>query len=299
MKKEVKEYIAKVWKSIDNFFWEIKYNRRRKERKARFKRYFSAIEHNDYSFTSELENKSVRELENMAESLNILYGSWAENYDTPTEKLLDFFLQLRVQKKDAQLNFSQENIDKISRLDMLLQDFFAKSKKEADSEIYRLREKMQKDNDIDSILVEFELVNIVFSEGNKSIFFGNNLDYDLFSSNPFFTGELNTPFWKTIYYKTDKYKSTEKSLAECWNEIPFFDLSTQHGISNHFSVRFMTDENNRKWVERIYDDSIKCTVGNAFNYIYEQGCYTLPEMLDIKEVWINVNNVGYTFKISL
>jgi len=283
--------------------------------------YKFAIMQNNFDFTSELENKSVYELEEMAQFLNVMYTSAvnydfpseaesvydenkialinsADNYDSPTEKLLDFVLQLRVQKKDVQFNFNQENIDKIIRLDSQLQHIFDKSKKEADSEICRLKEKKQKDADIESIATEFELTNIVFSQQDKSIFFGKNFDYDLFTSNPFFSGELNTHFWRTIYYKTNEYKSTEKSLEECWNEIPFFDLSTQHNISNHFSVRFMADENNRKWVERIYTDSTKCIVGNTFNYIYEQGCYTLSEMLDIKEIWININNVSYKFKIS-
>jgi len=167
-------------------------------------------------------------------------------------------------------------------------------KKEADIEICRLKEKMQKDNDIDSVKIEFELTNIVFSKGKKSIF----VRYDLFSDNPFFTVEHNIPIWETIYYKTDKYKSTEKSLAECWNQIPFFDLSTQHNINNIFTVKFIEDENNRIQVERSYSNSTKCTVGNVFNYIYEQGCYTLSEMLGIKEIWVRINSVNYKFKIS-
>lgn len=289
-------------------------------------KYKFAVMQSNFDFISELENKSVRELEEMALLLNAEYITSTANsdfpseldslyetiekddlyylkknydykYDSPTEKLLDFVLQLRVQKKDARFKFNQENIDKIVRLDKQLQDIFDKSKKEADSEIYRLREIMQKDNDIDSISVEFELTNIVFSQKKKSIFFDRT--HDLFSSNPFFTVEHNIPRWKTIYYKTDTYKSMEKSLAECWNEIPFFDLSTHLNISNQFTVKFITDKGNRIWIERIYDDSTKCTVGNAFNYIYEQGCYTLPEMLDIKEIWISINNVSYKFKNSL
>ena len=297
MKKKIKKQITKVQQIIHYFFLDIKIKKKIKEYRAMVRECLTAIEQNNLSFTSELENKPVNDLENMAGYLDALYGSWADNYDSPTEKLLDFVLQLRVQKKDAQFNFNQENRDKIVRLDKQLQDISDKLKKEADSEMDRLKEKMQKDNDINQVKVEFELTNIVFSEENKSIFLGHYLDHDLFSSNPFFTGELNTPFWKTIYYKTDEYKSTEKSLAECWNEIPFFDLSTRHNISNQFTVRFMTDENNRKWVERIYDGSTKCTVGNAFVYIYEQGCYTLSEMLDIKEIWINVTHVDYRFKI--
>ena len=291
---------------------------RERKRLRKLIEYSHAIKQNNFYFISDLQNESLSELENMASILNALYRSGITNrdfpsgapldeqieivqiintdkYESPTEKLLDFVLQLRVQKKDARFKFNQENIDKIIRLDRQLQDIFDKSKKEADSEIYRLKEKMQKDNDMDSISVEIELTNIVFSENKKSIFYDRT--HDLFSSNPFFTVEHNIPLWKTIYYKTDEYKSTEKSLAECWNKIPFFDLSTQHNISNHFTVKFTTDENNRNWVERIYADSAKCIVGNPFIYIYEQGCYTLSEMLDIKEIWININNIRFKFKI--
>jgi len=268
------------------------------KRAARLKEYLSAIEQGNFEFSVNLENEVIEELEELAIILLTWYNISSDNYDSPTEKLLDFVLQIRVKKKDAQFKFNQENIDKIIRLDKQLQHVFIESKKEADSEIHRLKEKMQKNNDIDSVLIEFELTNVVFSQENKSIFHGNNFDYDLFSSNPFFAGELNTPHWNTIYYKTDEYKSTEKSLAECWNKIPFFDLSTQHNISNQFTVKFITDENNRKWVERVYADTAKCIVGNAFIYIYEQGSYTLSEMLDIKEIWIKINNVRYKFNIS-
>jgi|GEM_PF-6976523 len=271
--------------------------KRERERLGRVMEYLSAIEQNNYDFTSEIESKSVRELENMAIFLNDFYGSKADKYDSTVEKLLDFVLQIRVQKKNEQFIFYQRNVDKIVRLDRQLQDISIKSKKEADNEIYRLKEKMQKDNDISSVQIEFELAYISFSKEYGSIcYYGNEFDYDLFSRNPFFSGELNTPLWKTIYHKTDEYKSTEKSLAECWNEIPFFDLSTQHTISNYFTVKFMTDENNRKWVDRVYADTPKCIVGSAFFYIYEQGCYALSEMLDIKEIWININNVIYKFK---
>jgi len=167
-------------------------------RAARLKEYLSAIEQGNFEFSVDLENKTMEELEELAKILATWYG--VDGYDSPTEKLLDFVLQIRVKKKDAQFVFNQENIDKINRLDKQLQYIFAKSKQEADSEIYRLKEKMQKDTNIDSVSTEFELINIVFSQQNKSIFFGKDFGFDLFSSNPFFTGELNTPLWQTIYY---------------------------------------------------------------------------------------------------
>ena len=114
-----------------------------------------------------MENEKIEELEELAKSLAIRYSVgdiYGNKYDTPTEKLLDFVLQIRVQKKDTQFDFNQENINKILRLDRQLQDIFIKSKQEADSEICRLKEIMQRDNAIDSISVEFEMANIVFSQ---------------------------------------------------------------------------------------------------------------------------------------
>lgn len=92
--------------------------------------YEFAIMQNNFDFISELENKSVRELDAMASLLKALYNTSMANsdfpseldslyetkekddlyylrknydykYDSPTEKLLDFVMQLRVQKKDA------------------------------------------------------------------------------------------------------------------------------------------------------------------------------------------------------
>jgi hypothetical protein len=261
-------------------------------RATKLKEYLFAIEQGNFEFSIDLENETIGELEELAKVLAI----WYSEYDSPEEKLLDFVLQTRVRKLNEQFVFNPENTDKIIRLDRQLHDFFTKLKKEADDERSRLKEKMSKDNDIDQISVDFELTNIVFSNGNKGIFHGSESDYDLFLDNPFFK-EFNRPCWKTIYYKTDTYKTMETALAKVWDEIPLFDLSTKQGINSRFNVHFETDENNRKWVTRNYAEPVQCKVGNAFLYIYEQGNYTLSEMLSMEEIWCYINNVEYKTKV--
>jgi len=95
--------------------------------------YRYAVKQKNFDFTSELESKSVNKLEDVALLLNAFYTTSIANryfseeapleeatevigiidedtYDSPTEKLLDFVLQLRVQNKDAKFNFNQKNI---------------------------------------------------------------------------------------------------------------------------------------------------------------------------------------------
>jgi len=50
----------------------------------------------------------------------------------------------------------------------------------------------------------------------------------------------------------------------------------------------------KKYKSIFYDDLFS---SNPF-FTVEHGCYTLSEMLDIKEIWININNVGYKFKLE-
>jgi hypothetical protein len=260
--------------------------------------YLSEIEYDKYDFVAELETLSVSELEKMAGKITERYS---DDYrkNALLSRLLEFVLTFRKLHLDRQFSFNQENIDKIAALDKQLQTFLSKIEKEVEK-IIAFRTKLMKYNqDIRRISVGVLLYadDWIDATGIDSFM---DINYFYF----FRTKDL---YW-TVYdsdtennSKLDRMLSFLPNLSELSDEtitaFPFFDFSSQYKLGNQIKIKHIKDDYGRKTVVATFDaeqkGANKCSIGAFLYFIHKYSLFSLSDMLCVKKINCNVNDILY------
>lgn len=256
--------------------------------------YLSEIEHNKCDFVAELETLSISELEKMAGKITEQFCDDYKKNDLLC-RLLTFVLTFRKLHLDRQFTFNQENIDKIAALDKQIQTFFSKIEKEVEKIIVFRTKLMKQNQDIRRISVGVFLHDEDWLEST-------NID-SFMDINYFYFFRTKDLYW-TVYdsdtendTKFDRMPNLSELHDETITAFPFFDFSTRHELGKQIKIEFTIDDHGHKTPITTFDtkqnEIYKCSIGEFLYFIHKYSLFSLSDLLCVKEINCNVNDILY------